>query len=347
MIGSVRLLTFAAVALCPAAAMAQGSIVVPGSTFEVVSRAGNLFAEGVVAAKDGMVYVSDLTRTRFIKQNNPGGTIYRYNPATGETTKFMEPSGMSNGLHVDKNNDLLICQDADTGGRAVLRRNLTTGAISVVADTYQGKPFTGTNDATTDARGRIYFTDGVFAGEEERHHPNAVYRVDLDGKVTRISTDLMRPNGIEVSPDGRRLYVATSNRITARNKNPHGPNEDRFGVALGGGGVAVYDLDGNGNISNGRLVYKTEGLGVDGMAMDTEGNLYITLHNGDGDKPRGDVLVFNPAGKMVERIALPKPLVTTNVGFGRGADANSLYLTTAYPWQLLRVRTTKRGHYFE
>ena len=87
-------------------------------------------SEGVVAAKDGKIYVSDITRPDEVKQNNPGGTIYRYDPATGATAKYMEPSGMSNGLHVDRNGDLIIAQEAEGGGRAILRRNLTTGATT-------------------------------------------------------------------------------------------------------------------------------------------------------------------------------------------------------------------------
>jgi sugar lactone lactonase YvrE len=66
------------------------------------SRAGLFTSEGVVAARNGMIYAADITRPEAIKQNNPGGTIYRYDPSTGVTSKFMEPSGMANGLHIDR-----------------------------------------------------------------------------------------------------------------------------------------------------------------------------------------------------------------------------------------------------
>jgi gluconolactonase len=175
-------------------------------------------AEGVVAARDGMIYATDITRPEAIKQNNPGGTIYHYNPSTGVTAKFMEPSGMANGLHVDRTGDLIIAQEADGGGRAILRRNLASGATTVLANSYQGKRLTGPNDVTSDARGRIYFTDARYFGDEPIELPNAVYRIDPDGKITQLAIDILRPNGIEVSPDGRRLYVAASNiPILARN----------------------------------------------------------------------------------------------------------------------------------
>ena len=174
-------------------------------------------------AKDGKIYVSDITRPDEVKQNNPGGTIYLYDPATGGTAKYMEPSGMSNGLHVDRNGDLIIAQEAEGGGRAILRRNLTTGATTVIASSYQGKRLNSPNDVTSDARGSIYFTDARYFGNEPIELPNAVYRVDPDGKITQLSTDIYRPNGIEVSPDGRLLYVAASNlpvRLVIRFVNP-------------------------------------------------------------------------------------------------------------------------------
>jgi gluconolactonase len=104
----------------------QTRIVPEGTKWQEVSRAGRFTSEGVVAAKDGKIYVSDITRPDEVKPNNPGGTIYPYDPATGHTAKYMEPSGMSNGLHVDRNGDLIIAQEAEGGRRAILRRNLIT-----------------------------------------------------------------------------------------------------------------------------------------------------------------------------------------------------------------------------
>jgi gluconolactonase len=288
--------------------------------------------------------VSDITRTSIVRENNPGGTIYRYDPATGATSKYMEPSGMSNGLHVDKNGDLIIAQDADTGGRAVLRRNLATGRTTVVANSYQGKRLNSPNDVTSDARGRIYFTDARYGGAEPMELPNAVYRVDPDGKIAQLSTDILRPNGIEVSPDGKRLYVAASN-IARLPTNPNGPAKDRFDLAMGG--VVAYDLDADGNISNGRVFYRRDDLLTDGMTMDSDGNLYVAMHNASPKDPRGDIVVLNPGGELVERLPVPAGALPTNLGFGRGSNAGMLYMTSALPWLLYRIKTVRRGHYFE
>jgi gluconolactonase len=303
-----------------------------GAKWEKVSSAGRALGEGVVAAKDGSLYLVDLTAAL---PDNPGGTIYRYDPKSRQTTKVLEPSGMANGLHVDRNGDLLICQ---SGKQAIAKMNLSTGAVVILTDNYRGKKFIAPNDLTTDDQDRIYFSDSRFSQPEEPRLPNAIYRLDSGGQVTELATDLLRPNGIEVSPDGRRLYVADS--IADRFKpNPNGPARDRFGVTRGG--VAVYDLSADGNISNGRLFYRSEFAMPDGMAMDTDGNLYVALH----DNPNRAIVALDPSGKVIQEFPLPDAGLTTQLGFGRGDDAHSLYLTTGVPWGLWRIATLRTGFY--
>jgi gluconolactonase len=321
------------------------AVLAPGAEWEEVSRAGKVYAEGVVAAKDGSIYVSDLTRTALMRANNPRGTIYRYDPASGKTSKYLEPSGMSVGLHVDRKGDLIIAQDADAGGRAVLRRDLATGSTSLVANAYRGKRLNSPNDVTSDAQGRIYFTDARYGEPEPAELPNAVYRVDADGgRLVQLSTDILRPNGIEVSPDGKRLYVSASNTPRLP-PNPNGPAQDRFGITMGG--VVAYDLDADGNIANGRVFYRRDDLLADGMAMDADGDLYVALHNANPRDPKGAIVVLDPNGALVAELPLPAGALPTNLGFGRGADTGSLYMTTALPWRLYRLKTVRRGHYFE
>ena len=332
-------------AACAALAPQPARVLAEGAQWREVSRAGTFSSEGIVAARDGMVYAVDLTVAEAVKQNNPGGTIYRYDPSSGVTTKYMEPSGMAFGLHVDRNGDLILAQGAESmGGRAIVRRNLVTGATTVLAREYRGKRFVSPNDVTSDAQGRIYFTDARYFGREPMELPNAVYRVDPDGAVAQISTDVLRPNGIEVSPDSARLYVAACN-VAALPHNPAGPAADRFG--LSGAGVVVYDLDRSGNVSNGRVFYRDETLPcADGMAMDADGDLYVALHNGKQQPPAGKVVVLDPAGKLIETIVPPDGLRISNLGFGRGKDAASLYATTLFQWRLYRIETVRRGHYF-
>lgn len=244
----------------------QKGIVAEGAKFEVVSTAGIGFGEGVVAAKDGKIYTLGVT---WWKEPIKTGVIYRYDPATGKTAEYMKPSGSALGLHVDKNNDLLIAASDPHGGpQGVMRHNLTTGKTTRIADNYKGKRFVAPNDLTTDAKGRIYFTDARYDGKTLAWElPNAVYRIDPDGTVTQIAVDIFRPNGIEVSPDGRRLYVAAANakRLIT---NPLGPKTDKLGIE--NGGVVAYDLDEKGDVANGRAMFQHEKYNVDGMTMDTE-----------------------------------------------------------------------------
>ena len=317
-----------------------------GAAWQELSTAGRFFSEGVVAGKDGRLYITDMTPSVVFKENNPGGMIYRYDPATKNLETLLQPSGMANGLHIDKRGDLIIAQTADTpatGGRAIIRRDLSTNAMTVLADSYDGKRLVGPNDVTSDAQGRIYFTDARYGGMEPMELPNAVYRIDTSGKVARLSTDAFRPNGIEVSPDGRRLYVAAFNALRLRT-NPVGPAADKFGLTMGG--VVAYDLDAEGNISNGRLFYRNDELGVDGATLDADGNLYLALHNGNPQDPKGSVVVLGPDGTEVSRLELPEKIMPSNLGFGRGADSSTLYMTTAFKWRLYSIPTTRRGHYF-
>ena len=167
-----------------------------------------------------------------------------------------------------------------------------------------------------------------------------------DGRLHTFSYDILRPNGIEVSPDSKRLYVAAANAARLP-RNPVGPKEDKFGITQGG--VVVYDLDDNGNISNGRAIYRHEKYNVDGMTIYTDGNLYLALHNGVTPPVPGEIVVLKPDGTILEQITPPAGTRPSNLAFGRGSDAGSLYITTGLgvPWRLYRVKTVRHGLYRE
>jgi gluconolactonase len=128
-------------------------------------------------------------------------------------------------------------------------------------------------------------------------------------------------------------------------KNPNGPEKDAFGITAGG--VVAYDLDASGNISNGRLIYRDDTLFGDSMAMDLDGNLYVTMHNSNPKDPKGTIVVLDPEGRVIERITPPERSLPTNLGFGRGTDDNSLYLTNLGEWRLWRIQTVRRGLYWD
>ncbi|MGZ5805216.1 MAG: SMP-30/gluconolactonase/LRE family protein [Xanthobacteraceae bacterium] len=137
---TVSILAVTATFAFASTAMAQG-VLPEGAKWEKISSAGKAFGEGVVAARDGTLYLVDLA---------PPGTLFRYDPKSGETTKVMEPSGMANGLHIDKNGDLLMAQ-GQPGAVKIAKRNLTTGEVTTVVDSIEGKHLIAPNDITTDA----------------------------------------------------------------------------------------------------------------------------------------------------------------------------------------------------
>ena len=343
---SMVVLMMAVAVFTSLAGAATTGILAPGAKWEEISRIGLASSEGVVADRNGMVYVSDISRAAIVKGYYPCGTIWRYDPRTGSIDKFMQPSGVANGLHFDRSGDMIIAQSSGVfcAERRVIRRSMRTGAIMGVADSYQGKRLVGANDVTSDAAGRIYFTDGRYVGTEPMELPNAIYRVDPDGKITQLSTDILRANGIEVSPDSKRLYVAATNH-PGLVKNPNGPEKDAFGITAGG--VVMYDLDASGNISNGRVIYRDDTIFGDSMAMDSDGNLYVTMHNSNPKDPKGYIVVIDPEGRVIERITPPERSLPTNLGFGRGTDDNSLYLTNLGEWRLWRIQTVRRGLYWD
>ena len=111
--------------------------------------------------------------------------------------------------------------------------------------------------------------------------------------------------------------------------------------------MVAYDLD-NGNITNGKLIYRNDAACVDGMALDTEGNIYVAQHNGNRQAPKSQMTVIDGTGKVLQELPVPAGAnLITNLGFGRGADSGTLYLSAGAPWAFFKIKTTKKGHYFE
>ena len=304
-------------------------VVAPDAKWEQVASGGEGTAEGVVAGKDGAIYFDDLA---------PPGKIFRFDPKTGKAEILMATSNMANGMHVDRNGDLLMGLGLP-GKQMLAKRDMKTGEVTKLVDRYEGKSLISPNDITTDDSGRIYFTDGRFNQIAEPELPNAIYRLDPDGSLTRLATDMGRPNGIEVSPDGKRLYVAITT-LAHLKPNPHN-TRDEFGITRGG--IILYDLDASGSISKGRVFYRTNAAASDGTAMDVDGNLYTAANDrSNGGK---EVVALRPDGSVLQQLPLPSAGLPVQLGFGRGDDSSTLYLSTALPWGLWKIKTNVKGFY--
>lgn len=279
---------------------AQDKIVPAGSKLEMLWNEGE-FTEGPALAPDGSIFFSDI-----------GNAIYRYDPKTGKTAVFRQPSGRSNGLKFDQQGRLIACEGANSGGGR--RISITTGIVGAkdgevktLADKFDGKRFNSPNDLAIDGQGRVYFTDPRYVGDEPRELDfEAVFFVTTEG-VRKVATrEVTKPNGILVSPHGKTVYVSENNPQGARQL------------------LAFSVLDGAGSLGKKQVLWDFgTGRGIDGMTLDREGNIYATAGTGD----KAGVYVFAADGKNLAFI--PTPGDPTNCCFGGGDYAGMLFVTCA------------------
>lgn len=249
-------------------------------------QGGFQFLEGPALTPDGSIYFTDIP-DNVIQRLRPDGTIER----------FLEPSAHANGLMYGGEGRLLACQ---MDGQLV-SIDLKTKQISVLAGQYQQKRFNACNDLVIDKEGGIYFTDPRYSAPEPwPQGREAFYYRSADGNVVRLADDLKAPNGIGLSPDEKTLYVipSMSDRMMAYEVKQPG--------VLGSGRV-LCRLQQVGDATNG---------GGDGMALDVQGNLYITSSAG--------IQVFSPAGDLLGIIEVPE--TPANCAFG-GEDHKTLFIT--------------------
>ena len=294
--------------------------------------------EGAAVAPDGSIYFSD------IPVGKDKGMIMRFDPKTKKTTVFTDDSGKSNGLMFDARGRLIACEGSDGGGLCVSRWDVKTGKKEVLADRYKGKRFNAPNDLGIDTKGRIYFTDPRYLGEEPRElEHRAVYRIDPDGTVVEITHECEKPNCIALSPDDKTLYVADHNNGTDK-IDPDAPPPKK-------GAMKMYDFplgpDGLVNGPRKTIVDFGDEDGCDGMTVDVKGNLYLTVRS----LKRPGVMVTDPAGKEIAFIPTgpsqpgakePKGL-PSNVDFGIGDESNMLYVTIDK--SLYRIRLKVDGYH--
>jgi sugar lactone lactonase YvrE len=238
---------------------------------------GFRFTEGPAQAGDGRIYFSDI----------PNEKIHIFDPATGEVSVAVENSGRANGLMFAPSGGLLICE----GGNRQLTRKLGDEK-TVLADRFEGKRLNSPNDLVLDGKGGIYFTDPRYGNRDDMQmQVEGVYYLPRGGELRRVVEDLVRPNGLILSPDKSILYVADN----------------------GAGTVIAYRVQEDGSLEK---IQKIADMAVDGMSMDVLGNLYCT------GGPR--VVVFAPDGER--RVVIPVPEGTANCTFG-GPEHKTLFIT--------------------
>jgi gluconolactonase len=259
------------------------SLVVPGAVPMLVSNQFS-FTEGPAVDKKGNIFFTD----------QPNDKIWKYG-TDGKLSVFLEKSGRSNGLHFDGRGNLLACADEKNELWSVSPNK----KITILIKDSNGKKLNGPNDLWVHPGGTIYFTDTYYQRSYwTRKTPDIegekVYLFRENDKIAVVATeDVIKPNGIVGSPDGKYLYVAD----------------------IGAGKTYRYTIEKDGSISNRQLFTEQ---GSDGITLDSKGNLYLT---GDG------VTVYNPAGEKILHIPVPAQW-TSNVCFG-GKDRNILFITAS------------------
>lgn len=316
-------------------------IVPPGAKLELLfTRTAPIkggLTEGPSVAPDGSIYFSD------IPLGTDRGQILRFDPRTKKTTVFAEDSRKSNGTKFDAKGNLVVCEGADHGGRCVAMWDIKSKKRTVLADRFKGKRFNAPNDLVIDAKGRVFFTDPRYLGDEKRElEHRAVYRIDGPGKVAEVTHEVSKPNGIALSPDGKTLYVAD---------HDNGTDKIEPGVMAKQGDMKIYafPLDGAGAVSGKRrtvLDFKKD-KGCDGVCGDSAGRLYLTVR----EQKRPGVMVITPEGKEVAFIptgpsqpdAKDPVGLPSNVTFGIGAESKTLYITVDK--SLYRIKLLSEGHH--
>ncbi|HTD93664.1 MAG TPA: SMP-30/gluconolactonase/LRE family protein, partial [Chitinophagaceae bacterium] len=263
--------------------MTNDSIVQPGASLQLVSS-GFKFTEGPATDKHGNVFFTD----------QPNDKIWKYD-TDGKLSVFLDHTGRSNGMYFDSRGDLFSCADANNE----IWKFTPGGKSSVVFSGDKEHRLNGPNDLWIKANGDIYFTDPFYARDywpEKRATPapQVVYYLPK-GKQTpvAVATDLVKPNGIVGTPDGKFLYVAD----------------------IGGKKTYRFRIQKDGSLSDKQLVVEQ---GSDGMTIDNQGNIYLT---GKG------VTVYDKDGKFIRQIDVPANW-TANVCFG-GKDRNILFITAS------------------
>lgn len=258
------------------------NIVAQNSTLELLSDVYT-FTEGPAVDKSGNVFFTD----------QPNNQIIRWEAETKKWTVFSTNSGRSNGMYFDKKDNLITCADMYNQ----IWEFDKNGNHKVIYEDKE-KALNGPNDLWIDQKNGLYFTDPLYVRNywerdsiSKRNGQN-IYYLSSDRKTIKtLDNQLVKPNGIIGTPDGKKLYVAD----------------------IGANKTYVYDIQNDTTLKNKALFCE---MGSDGMTIDTQGNVYLT---GNG------VHVFDKNGAKIAHIPVPESW-TANVCFG-GKDFNILFIT--------------------
>jgi gluconolactonase len=246
--------------------------------------------EGPVVVGDGLFFTS--------VRRGDAVAIRRLDLATRKTTTLVENANAANGMTLDRDGRLLVCEQGTLESPArIARLDPATGTGETVVSSVFGRPLNSPNDITVGANGRIWFTDPSY-GHLQGFRPAALlsdtaYRFDpVTDEISAVPWEFDKPNGIALSPDGRTLYVSD-------NGAPHH--------------VVSFDVAADG-ATNGRVLAVGTPEHPDGLKVDAAGRIYASAAYG--------IQIFGADGRELDSIDLPGAV---NFAFGR---EGLLYVTT-------------------
>ena len=293
------------------------------AAIEVIGR-NYKWSEGPVwvPAKQ-MLLFSAVKENTIYKWSGKDTPVAWLSPSGYTDTAFRDGENGSNGLALDKDGRLLLCQ---SGNRQVVRLSASLDSpqaiFTILAPDYKGKKFNSPNDLVADSKNNIYFTDPIYGLPKHENDPTrelnfeGIYKIGADGKLSLLIDSIARPNGIALSPDEKILYIGSSD---SKNFSWY-----------------AYHLDDNGNIQSGGVLLNGTPLrekatikqGADGFKVDKQGNLFATGPDG--------VNIISPAGKLLGLIKVyGRP--TSNCAFNETKDV--LFITADE--LVLRVKLKK------
>lgn len=287
------------------------NVIDTNATIQIIGR-NYTWSEGPVwiAAKQ-MLLFSDVRQNRIYQWNMKDTPVLYLTPSGYTDTAFRNGENGSNGLAIDNDGKLLLCQSGD---RHVARLNAPIDApkpqFTVLAPNYHGKRFNSPNDLVVDTRNNIYFTDPIYGLPDGEKDPSrelsfeGVYKISATGKISLLIDSISRPNGIALSLDEKILYVGSSDEKHTR--------------------WYAFDLDKKGNIQSGGVLLDGTAMkekatvkqGADGFKIDKYGNIFSAGPDG--------INIISRDGKLLGLIKIyNRP--TSNCAFNETKDV--LYIT--------------------
>jgi len=234
--------------------------------------------EGPNVDKAGNLYVVNYQKDGTIGLVKPNGEVELYVTLPGNS--------IANAIMFDKKGNMLL---ADWVGHNVLKVDKKTKAVTVYVHSDQ---FNQPNDLCINKKGQLFASDPSWATGTGK-----IWRIDGPGKAVLLDDKMGTTNGIELSPDEKKLYVNES----VQKK------------------IWAFDVDAKGNISNKKLFYEFPDFGMDGMKCDKVGNLYVTRHG------KGTIAILSPDAKLLREVQM-KGKSTSNITFG-GPEGKTCYVT--------------------